>query len=143
MKRIAALDVGGKRIGIALSDPERRLAFPKGFVTLEKALEEIPLLFNRWDVGTVVVGMPVTLRGEEGPQAVKVREFVSELERAFREKGMDLEIVFWGERLSTAQAEAYLREAGYDGRRIRRKVDAASAALILQSYLDFKRGNGV
>ncbi len=139
MKRIAALDFGGKRIGIALSDPERTLAFPKGFVPVERALEEIPSLFRQWDVKTVVVGMPVTLRGEEGPQATKVREFVSSLEKAFREAGVDVEIVLWDERFSTAQAEAFLREAGYKGKKVRLRVDAASATLMLQSYLDFIR----
>ncbi|MCS7287306.1 MAG: Holliday junction resolvase RuvX [Anaerolineae bacterium] len=139
MKRVAALDIGGKRIGIALSDPEKMIAFPKGFVEAEKALEEIPHLFRQWSVGAVVVGIPVTLRGEEGPQALKVKEFLSSLEDAFRKEGMEIEIVLWDERLSTAQAEAFLRQAGYKAGKMRRRVDAASATLILQSYLDFLR----
>lgn len=139
MKRVAALDIGGKRIGIALSDPERMIAFPKGFVKAEKALEEIPHLFRQWSVGAVVVGIPVTLRGEEGPQALKVKEFLLSLEDAFRKEGMEIEIVLWDERLSTAQAEAFLREAGYKAGKMRRRIDAASATLILQSYLDFLR----
>lgn len=137
MRRIAALDVGEKRIGIAVSDSERIMAFPKGFVTVEKALEEIPSLFRRWDIGVVVVGMPVTLKGEEGLQAAKVREFIQSLEEALKREGMDVEIVLWDERLSTAQAENLLREAGYRGKETRQRVDAASATLILQSYLDF------
>jgi len=139
MKRIAALDVGEKRIGVALSDPERRMAFPKGLILREKALQEIPLLFRQWDVETVVVGVPLTLRGEEGPQAAKVKEFVSSLEGALKEAGLEIRIVLWDERLSTLQAQTILHEAGYKGRKIRKRVDAASAALILQSFLDFSR----
>lgn len=137
MRRIAALDVGEKRIGVAISDPERIMAFPKGFVMVEKALEEIPSLFRRWGVGIVVVGMPITLKGEEGLQASKVKEFIQSLEKALKKEGMDVEIVLWDERLSTAQAENLLREAGYRGKETRQRVDAASATLILQSYLEF------
>lgn len=137
MKRIAALDVGEKRIGIAVSDPERIMAFPKGFVTTERALEEIPALFRQWDVGVAVVGIPVTLRGEEGPQAAQVKEFIHSLKEALEREGMNVEIVLWDERLSTVQAENLLREAGYRGKKTRQRVDAASATLILQSYLDF------
>jgi putative Holliday junction resolvase len=139
MKRIAALDVGEKRIGIALSDPERRMAFPKGLILREKALEEIPPLFRQWEVEAVVVGVPLTLRGEEGPQAAKVKGFVSALEEALKEAGLEIKIVLWDERLSTLQAQTILHEAGYKGRKIRKRVDAASAALILQSFLDFSR----
>ena len=143
MKRIAALDVGEKRIGIALSDPERRMAFPKGLILREKALEEIPLLFRQWDVEIVVVGVPLTLRGKEGPQAAKVKGFVSSLEEALKEAGLEIRIVLWDERLSTLQAQTILHEAGYKGRKIRKHVDAASAALILQSFLDFSRSEGI
>jgi|YelNatPaOPRAMG01_1025707.scaffolds.fasta_scaffold19293_3 putative Holliday junction resolvase len=139
MKRIAALDVGEKRIGIALSDPERRMAFPKGLILREKALEEIPPLFRQWEVEAVVVGVPLTLRGEEGPQAAKVKGFVSALEEALKEAGLEVKIVLWDERLSTLQAQTILHEAGYKGRKIRKRVDAVSAALILQSFLDFSR----
>jgi putative Holliday junction resolvase len=139
MKRIAALDVGEKRIGIALSDPERRMAFPKGLILREKALEEIPPLFRQWEVEAVVVGVPLTLRGEEGPQAAKVKGFVSALEEALKEAGLEIKIVLWDERLSTLQAQTILHEAGYKGRKIRKRVDAVSAALILQSFLDFSR----
>lgn len=141
MKRIAALDVGEKRIGVALSDPERRMAFPKGHILMEKALEEIPALFRQWDVEVVVVGIPLTLRGEEGPQAAKVKGFVASLEEALKDAGLEVKIVLWDERLSTLQAQTILREAGYKGRKIRKQVDAASAALILQSFLDFSRGD--
>ena len=139
MKRIAALDVGEKRIGIALSDPERRMAFPKGLILREKALEEIPPIFRQWEVEAVVVGVPLTLRGEEGPQAAKVKGFVSALEEALKEAGLEVKIVLWDERLSTLQAQTILHEAGYKGRKIRKRVDAVSAALILQSFLDFSR----
>jgi putative Holliday junction resolvase len=139
MKRIAALDIGEKRIGIALSDPERRMAFPKGLILREKALEEIPPLFRQWEVEAVVVGVPLTLRGEEGPQAAKVKGFVSALEEALKEAGLEVKIVLWDERLSTLQAQTILHEAGYKGRKIRKRVDAVSAALILQSFLDFSR----
>jgi len=83
-----------------------------------------------------VVGFPLTLRGEEGVQVQAVEGFISALQQALEEASLEVNLVRWDERFSTAEAEVLLKEAGYDGRARRRRIDAAAAAVILQSYLD-------
>ena len=135
--RSLGLDIGGRRIGVAVSDPLGISVSPlevlrdydpeaiRGYLE-EKASE---------GVGVVVVGLPLTLRGKEGEQARKTRAFVDavgDLE--------GIQVVLWDERLSTVEAEKRLREAGQSLRG--RKVDAEAAAIILQSYLEYSsRGN--
>lgn len=82
----------------------------------------------------VLVGMPLTVRGQKGRQAQEVEKFCE----ALRE-GMDLEVATWDERYSTIEAESRLREAGRKPSRDRGRTDAAAAAIILQSYLDSMR----
>lgn len=137
--RIMALDVGDKRVGIAISDPTGTLATPFG--ATERGADdiaEILRLAEREGAGEIVVGMPYTLSGERGAQAGKTAAFVREL------RGMaDIPIVTVDERLSTAQANRLLRESPAKRRRNRRakraRVDASAAAVILQGYLDGRR----
>lgn len=139
MKRVMGIDVGEKRIGVALSDLGRTLASPREVIEVadeEEALERLVQLVRSWDVDTLVVGVPLTLRGEEGVQAQAVEEFVSALQEALKKASLEVNLVRWDERFSTAEAEVLLKEAGYDGRQRRGRIDAAAAAVILQSYLD-------
>lgn len=135
--RIMALDVGDKRVGIALSDPTGMLATPFGALARgESDVVEILRLAEREGVGEIVVGMPYTLAGERGAQASKTAAFVREL----RGKA-DIPIATADERLSTAQATRLLRESPTTGRRrrspnARARVDASAAAVILQGHLD-------
>ena len=131
------LDVGERRIGVAVSDPTGTLARP--LTTLERKglphdLEAVLDLARRESAQAIVVGLPLTLRGEEGPQAQAVRAFLS----ALRER-TPLPVEAWDERLSTVEAERRLREAGRQPSRERARVDAVSAALILQAWLDARR----
>ncbi|MDY6795886.1 MAG: Holliday junction resolvase RuvX [Actinomycetota bacterium] len=87
----------------------------------------------RGGVGLVVVGLPLTKKGEEGEQARITRRYSSNLEKIG-----DIELVHWDERLTTVEAEKRLSETGHSLRG--RRVDAEAAALILQSYLDYARG---
>ncbi len=135
--RIMALDVGDKRVGIALSDPTGMLATPFGAIERgESAIAEILRLAEREGVGEIVVGMPYTLAGERGAQAGKTAAFVREL------RGLaDIPIKMADERLSTAQATRLLRETPPPAKRRRRhaaraRVDASAAAVILQGHLD-------
>ena len=82
----------------------------------------------------VLVGMPLTVRGQKGRQAQEVEKFCEALRG-----GMDLEVATWDERYSTVEAESRLREAGRKPSRDRGRADAAAAAIILQSYLDSMR----
>lgn len=138
--RYLGLDVGDRRIGVALSDETGTLA--SGLSTLErvgprKDLREIRRLVDAHDVGEVVVGLPRTLVGEVGPQARKVLEFAEALRPVVR-----VPVVPWDERLSTVMAERALVEADVSRKGRRKMVDKVAAVLILQSYLDYRKMAG-
>lgn len=135
--RVLALDVGGRRIGVAVSDPTGTLARPLTTLTRRGHLEDaavVASLAAREGAGLVVVGLPITLRGEVGPQARAVLAFIDALRDS-----LTVPVLPWDERLSTAQAEALMRRQGQRPSRQRERVDALAAALILQSYLDSRR----
>lgn len=133
MKRILALDVGEKRIGVAVSDPMGWTA--QGVETIftrgaEKDVERIAELLREYDTDRLVVGLPRSLNGQTGPQAERIMAFVSHLtERGWQVRYQD-------ERLTTAQAHRTLIEG--DVKRAQRKqvVDKLAATYILQSFLD-------
>lgn len=138
--RVLALDFGERRIGVAFSDPTRMLASPLTTLTRGRGgsdVEEVLRLAAENDVLEIVVGMPVSLSGRMGPQAYRVARFVDALRRA-----TDIPVLTADERYSTVQAERSLRESGVEPSRDRARVDAAAAAVILQSYLDSKRPLG-
>jgi len=134
LERILALDIGEKRIGIAVSDAERRLAFP---VCVLPTAEVVAMArsFRRVleddEPGLIVCGLPLSLDGAENAQAARVREVAAHLSEA-----TGLPVEFEDERLSSAQAKRMLREAGLDERHQRGKVDGIAASLFLQAYLD-------
>jgi putative Holliday junction resolvase len=132
--RILGLDVGDKRIGVAISDPEEILATPLAIITREddkKAIADIIEFVDRHGVARIVVGLPYSLDGSIGRQANKVIEFSERLS-----KQITVSIETWDERLSTVAVERLLREAGSKKSEKRTKRDAAAAAFILQGYLD-------
>ena len=132
--RILGLDVGDKRIGVAISDPEEILATPLAIITREddkKAIADIIELVDRHGVERIVVGMPYSLNGSIGGQANKVMDFAERLS-----KHTTASMETWDERLSTVAVERLLREAGSKKAGKRAKRDAAAAAFILQGYLD-------
>lgn len=128
-----ALDLGDARIGTALSDPERRVAVPLGTIRSGAPgdLEAVAELVAEHAVGLVVVGHPLLLSGERGTRARHAEAFADALRSV-----LDVPVVLHDERLTTAEAERGLREAGARGRRRRRAVDRSSATIILRSYLD-------
>ncbi len=135
--RILSLDVGDRRIGVAVGEAEGWLA--QGLCTVERVgrerdLEAIAALAREHEIGEIVVGLPLLLDGSVGEQARRARRFGRELAKC-----TGLPVVFWDERLSTVAAGKLLREAGVRGAPRERKIDAAAAELILQSYLDYKR----
>ena len=139
--RILALDVGEKRIGVALCDPTELLASPLTTITRTEEssdVDEVLRLVAQHDAGEIIVGLPVSLSGRMGPQAERVAEFADLLvERAtIPVKSVD-------ERLSSVQAERLLRESGIKPSRDRARVDAAAAAVILQAHLDSKRASSL
>ena len=135
--RVLALDVGDRRIGVALSDPTGLLASPLSTITRkgqDADVDEVLGLAAANDVPEIVVGMPVSLSGRKGAQAARTTAFAEELRRK-----TDIPVVFADERYSTVQAERSLRESGVQPSRDKARVDAAAAAVILQSYLDARR----
>lgn len=131
--RIAALDVGDARIGVAICDELGLTARGVGVVRRRggtRDLEAVAGLLAPFAPERVVVGLPLNLDGTEGPQAAKVRRFAA---RLAEHGGYRIEL--WDERLTTVEAEGVLRETGVHHRRRKQLVDQVAAAGILRSYL--------
>lgn len=132
--RILGLDVGQKTIGVAISDP---LGFTaQGITTIrrikkENDILEVKKICDEYSVETIVVGLPKNMDGSIGFAGEKIQEF-SEL---LREK-IDLEIVFWDERLTTVAAHKAMLEADLSRGKRKKIVDKVAATYILQGYLD-------
>ena len=136
--KIMALDVGERRVGLAISDPTGLLASPFGVVERgSDDISEIARIAGDNEAVEIVVGLPITMSGESGAQAGRVRAFIRDLRQA-----TDIPVTTLDERLSTVQAERMLRDSGGGARRRSRergRVDAAAAAVILQARLDSRR----
>jgi len=134
--RVLSIDIGKKRIGLAMSDELRIIASP--FEVLEikdlgQALSRITKLVGDNNVSTVVMGLPINMDGSEGESAISAREFMSKLQ----EKA-DFESVFIDERLSSVEAHNILDEAGVHWSKRKNIIDSLAAQIILQAYLDKK-----
>ena len=132
--RILALDVGNKRVGVAISDPSQVLArslkvIPRRFP--EDDCDAVARLVEEYKAERVIVGYPRSLDGTAGKQAEEVERYAEDLA-----KTLDVPVILWDERFSTVSAERLMREAGQGGRKGRERVDAVAAAVILQDYLD-------
>lgn len=134
--RILGLDYGSRRIGVAVSDPLGLTAQPLPALPREgdrKDIAAIGRLAAGMEVTAVVVGLPLLLNGDEGPQAARARAFGERLSAE-----LSLPVTLWDERLTTVQSERHLVDSGV--RRERRKEirDSLSAMFLLQSFLDLR-----
>lgn len=132
--RILALDLGRKRIGLAVSDPLGITA--QGLPNLERVnkrtdLAALDALLKEREVGLVLMGNPINMGGSEGRQSGWVREFAAALEAHTR-----VPVRFWDERLTSVAANRVLRESGISIEKRAAAVDRLSAVILLQSYLD-------
>jgi putative Holliday junction resolvase len=136
--RLLALDVGERRIGVAVSDPTGTIARP--LYALERGSKRedfcaIVALVGEYDAQAVVVGRPLSLDGSVGPQARRVARYAEALA-----EHLDVPVIPWDERFSTARADEILRETRREKARRRARangeIDAVAAAVILQGYLD-------
>lgn len=130
--RYLALDLGDRRIGVAVSDSLGLLARPVEVFRRRSRAEDfahISDLIRQHKVATIVIGLPLNLDGTEGPQAAWVRDYTAALAETLPQP-----IALWDERLSSETAKDILREQGRDPRST--PIDAIAAAVILQSYLD-------
>jgi putative Holliday junction resolvase len=135
--RVMALDVGGRRIGVALSDTTRVLASPLTTLRAEprdRVLSEIAALVQRHEVAEVVVGLPLTLSGEIGPQAHVIQLFVERLKGV-----LTAPIHMFDERLTTVAAERMMVDLGMKPEQRRARIDEVAASIILQDFLDSNR----
>ncbi|MFN3762380.1 MAG: Holliday junction resolvase RuvX [Anaerolineae bacterium] len=136
--RVLALDLGERRIGVAVSDPTGTVARPVGVVERKSRAEDfaaIARLVAEYGAERVVVGRPLTLRGEAGPQARRVEAYA----RALAET-LPVPVELWDERYTTVVAQEILETTRRPGKRRRRgEVDAVAAAVLLQGFLETRR----
>ena len=132
------MDVGSKRIGLAISDPLGITA--QGLETLHRQnkrtdFAQLERVIREHDVAEIVMGLPLRMSGAEGIQAEKMQAFAEEIRRRFK-----LPVHLWDERLTSAQANRLLRETEMSIKRRGAVVDQMAAVLILQSWMDAKAG---
>ena len=135
--RILGLDLGTRRIGMAVSDEMGWIAH--GLPTMERRnlrqdFSRFRSIISEYDIQKLVVGLPRNMNGSLGPQADLVLEFIRTLKNKLR-----LDVIPWDERLTTEAAERALLEADMSRSKRRKKVDQVAAVLILQGYLDSRR----
>src|SRR5580658_5261883 len=135
--RILALDLGKRRIGLALSDPLGYTA--QGLETLERTriredLERIGELASRNEVTLILIGNPMHMSGREGRQTEYARDFGARLQAA-----TGLAVEFWDERLTTVEAQRVLRQSGISIEKRAKAVDRLAAVILLESYLDSRQ----
>jgi putative holliday junction resolvase len=133
-RRILALDLGKKRIGLAISDPLGITA--QGLPNLNRTnkrsdLAALDALVREREVGLILMGNPINMRGAEGRQSGWVREFAAALESWTK-----LPVKLWDERLTSVEAGRVLRSSGISIEKRAAAVDRLSAVILLQSYLD-------
>ncbi len=136
MPRIAAIDFGTKRIGLAISDEKGRIALPLKMVLAgnsdAESIKTILSALSTFHIETIVVGLPLLMNGKRGTMAEAVIRFAHLLQSQCQ-----CSVITWDERLSSAQAERALKE--FASRKKRSKiVDSTAASMILQTYLDKK-----
>lgn len=130
--RLMGLDLGERRIGVAVSDPSQVLARGIAVIerrSVEKDLEAIAGLAEEYEAEAIVVGFPRRLNGTAGKEAKKAEAFAAQIEAH-----LELPVILWDERLSTVRAARALAEGGKRKRRL--GIDAVAAVVILQDYLD-------
>jgi putative Holliday junction resolvase len=131
--RILGIDPGSRRCGVAVTDSDQTMAFPRPALSVDESLMgKIAQLVDDEAVVLIVVGRPISLAGEETAST----EEADELYRAIRERVHHATVVQWDERLTTVEAQRSLSRAGVNERNQRSRIDSAAAVIMLQHYLD-------
>jgi putative holliday junction resolvase len=141
--RVLAVDVGARRVGLAISDATATLARPLETIAVVSETDAVDRVVRRIadlaaeddGVSTIVVGWPVRLDGTPSEQSARVRMFIDALRRQIA-----IPVVVTDERLTSREAESRLAVRERDWRKRKQKLDAAAAAIILQDYLDRSKG---
>ncbi|VAW08772.1 hypothetical protein MNBD_ACTINO01-1742 [hydrothermal vent metagenome] len=136
MARIIGLDPGERRVGVAVADPTGTIASPDRFIdrAKENVVDAVADMCDELAVSLIVVGLPISLDGTEGPAAQAARRLGSEVAA-----GVDVEVVYHDERFTTVTAEQALISGGVRRRKRKDKRDQIAAAVMLQAYLDARR----
>ncbi len=132
--RLLGVDFGSVRVGLAVSDPDRKIAFPLATYTRRDRVRDAEYyraVVREEEIGRLVVGLPVHLDGREGKKAVEARAFGASLAHA-----TGLPVVFWDERFTTVEAESHLWNAGLTLKGRKERRDRVAAQILLQAYLD-------
>ena len=132
--RVLALDIGEVRIGVAVCDPQEKVASPVCVLPaaeVEANAASFRRLLEDWEPEMLVCGLPLTLSGEEGPQAQRIRSVAQRVSKA---TGLPLE--YADERLTSSEAKQILHRQGLNEKAMRGKVDMVAASLMLQAWLD-------
>lgn len=135
MGRIAALDVGDATVGVAVTDELEITANPvttiKRTRSIKADLKEVEMLLEKLEATRVIIGLPLNTEGEEGPQAIKVRDFYDRLSRR-----LNIPVDLWDESFTTKEADDALIDMDMSRRKRKRIIDQAAAIGILRGYLD-------
>ena len=130
--KLLGLDLGERRIGVAVSDDTGIIASPERIIDLRRAtLEDVANLADEFKVDGIVVGLPKGMSGDEGYQARETRAMAAEIEEL-----VNVPVIFWDERLSSFIADQALSARVKSPRERRNQLDAIAAAVTLQSYMD-------
>ena len=137
--RVLGLDLGEKRIGLAISDEDARIAFPAGFLERKgrrRDFDALRALVREREIGSVVVGWPLHMSGRRGPEAEAAERFAGELSTALK-----IPVELLDERWTSVAAERAMQETGrrVKQRKGRGEVDAIAATLLLSTYLERRR----
>jgi putative holliday junction resolvase len=136
MGRIVAIDYGRVRIGLAASDPQKRVALPWKILEVPKGTKDLAhfvfeSLREMKDIDQILIGHPLLMNGTKGEMALEVEAFVEQLK-----KQTSIPLLLWDERFTSAIAEQSLKEMGFSRKKRKGKTDTTAATLLLQSYLD-------
>ena len=138
--RVMGLDIGTKRIGVAISDESATIAQAREVVLRKNtrdAIKRITEIANENNVEKIIIGLPVNMDGTLGERAIDSKEFALSIGKYSR-----LEVELWDERLSTKEAEDIMIEADISRKKRKQSIDKLAAQIILQSYLDRQKRKG-
>ena len=135
-KKALGIDFGLKRIGLSLSDDTQTIAFPFKYIlneSLKKIISEIGEIIGEENIGLIVIGMPIGLKGKQTEISIKISEFIQELKNKI---GEEITLAVYDERFSSVQAQKSLIEQNIKRKKRKEKIDSVASTFILQSYLD-------
>ena len=148
--RFLAIDYGQKRVGLAISDESETFALPfdtrenGGKASTQRLLKSLIETIHTHEIAAIVAGLPRESSGAESAMEIETRAFVELLKNALQSAGLQMEVLWWDERFSTASVLKNLRAAGISQKQAREasgalSTDARAAATILQDFLDARK----